>query len=53
MTNGGGRSPGEQFGKEVDAAEVYVDGGCSDFEDRVGIDDEAGYCDEVEEGKGR
>ena len=36
MRNVGGQSPEEQFGKEVDAAEVYLDGECSDFEDRIG-----------------
>ena len=35
MRNGGSQSPGEQFGKEVDAAEVYLDGGCSNFEDHM------------------
>lgn len=44
MRNGRGWSSGEQFGEEVGAAEIHFDDGCSDFKNRTGVCDEAGYC---------
>ena len=30
---------------------VYLDGGCSDFDDHMSKGDDASYCDEVDGGK--
>lgn len=43
MRNGGEWDTGEQFGKEVNAGlGLGLDGGCSNFEDQMGIHDQAG-----------
>ena len=51
MRNRGSWSSGEQFGEEVDAAEVYLNGGCSNFKDCMSIGDEGSYCDDVDRGE--
>ena len=51
MRNGGSWSSEEQFGEEVDAAEVCLNGRCSDFEDCMSVGDRGGYCDDVDGGK--
>lgn len=38
----------KEFDKDVYPAKIYMDHGCSDFEDRVGLGDEAGYGYDVD-----
>lgn len=45
-----GWSSGQQFSEEVDAAEINLDGGCSGFENLLGICDEAGCIYDVDGG---